>query len=187
MRLILILSIVISFLLPPTVRAVTVPAFPSCANPGGEIQVSYSSGTHGIVGSSAVYTGSDTVYRLSDDAVTQCFCAENGEGIQTDWWKVRSQTQSELDVLVSQGWIYIPAGEKWGLDTGPYLARNTTLSCLPGSSPAAAISNDGQVLGDAVGGEILGLASTGNTAFVWAVFLSGLTLLIIGFRRLRQL
>ena len=163
------------------VFAVNIPSFPSCAAPQGSIMVSYSSGTHGIVGSSATYTGSDTVYRVSDDAVTQCFCPDSGNGIQTDWWKAISLSETEINVLKSQSWFYVPSGVVWGLDQSPYVARNTAFSCLPGSPT--------QVLDDSTGtggGEVLGLAATGDSWLVYGTFAAGLVCLIWGIRRLRH-
>ena len=55
--------------------------FPVCASPEGSVKSQYSSGTHGIPGSSATYQGSDTVYQLSKDKLTPCFCALYGSGI----------------------------------------------------------------------------------------------------------
>ena len=78
------------------VFAISTPSFPSCANPQGVVRASYSEGVHGIVGSSATYTGSDAVYTLSDDTVTQCFCSVDGAGIQTNWWKASSLSSSSF-------------------------------------------------------------------------------------------
>ena len=90
--------------------AVTIPDFSSCANPQGSLKVSYSQGTHGVPGSANSYTGSDSVYTLSDNTLVQCLCADNGQGTQTNWWKVSSLTAEEVAVLVSQGWTQIPDG-----------------------------------------------------------------------------
>lgn len=197
MRLILILGIVSALVMPKSVYAVEIPDFPSCANPRGDIQASYGTGVHGIVGSDVTYTGSDTVYRISDVAVTQCFCAENGQGIQTDWWKADALSEDDIKVLKSEGWIHVPAGELWGLAQGPYVARNSTFSCLPGLSPAPSTSGSvagvsgGREEGGGIGGgedegDILGLAATGDAPFVVSVFALGILLLVTGFRRLRN-
>jgi hypothetical protein len=167
------------------VLAVTIPTFPSCANPQGNVKVSYSEGTHGIVGSGATYTGKDTVYTLSDDTVTQCFCGADGNGIQTNWWKASSLSEIDINILKSEGWIYVPAGNLWGLAAAPYVAKNSTYSCLPGS--VNGVSSESNGTGGAYDeGDVLGLAATGDSALVYGSFLLGLTLLVIGIRRFKQ-
>src|SRR5215210_7466089 len=79
--------------------AVTTPSFPTCINPQGSVKASYSSGTHGIVGSTQEYTGSDSVYTLSDNTIVQCFCPVNGNGIQTDWWKIANLSDTDIKIL----------------------------------------------------------------------------------------
>ena len=111
------------------IEAVITPSFPSCLNPQGTTKVSYSSGSHGIVGTTAEYTGSDTVYTLSSETQVQCFCSEQGDGIQTNWWKINSLSQEEIDQFVKLGWTYIPSGANWGLDESSYLAINQNYSC----------------------------------------------------------
>ncbi len=164
--------------------AVTTPTFPSCANPQGDVKVTYSDGTHGIVGSTATYTGRDSVYTLSDDTVTQCFCGADGNGIQTNWWKATSLTDDEINILKSEGWVYVPAGNLWGLADAPYVAKNITYSCLPGGSSS---SNNSESLDTGIGGgDVLGLAATGDSVLVYGSFLLGIVLLIIGLRRIKK-
>jgi hypothetical protein len=172
---------------------IIIPSFPSCVNPQGEIKVSYSDGTHGIVGSSAVYTGKDTVYTLSDDTVTQCFCSTDGVGIQTDWWNASSLNDEEINILKSQGWYYIPAGNLWGLASAPYVAKNTNYSCLSGQTITSygssdqgsnnSSSNPSQANGIG-GGDVLGLAATGNTLAILLVFAFSVLFIILGSLRL---
>lgn len=157
--------------------------FISCINPAGEIKANYEDGTHGIVGSTNTYVGKDTVYSLSGDALTQCFCSSDGKGIQTNWWKISSLTQNEINGLISQGWHYVPNGALWGLDPAPYLAFNSEYICksterpgefspttdIPG--PGGSGGQGGSVAGISTGiGQVLGLASTGNTKFMYVVF-----------------
>jgi len=156
----------------PKALAVTTPTFPTCANPQGTLVVSYSDGTHGIPGSPASYSGSDAVYRLSDTALSQCFCSVYGEGIQTNWWKASSLTDSDVAILKSEGWISIPDGSVWGLDPGPYMALNSNYIC-------GGIGG-GEVLGLGTGGDVLGLATTGNIATVYTVFSLAFILLGVG-------
>ena len=81
------------------VHAVTIPSFPVCTSPQGDIKVSYSEGTHGIVGSTETYTGRDAVYTLSQDTLTQCFCSTDGNGIQTNWWNAFSLSEDQVNTL----------------------------------------------------------------------------------------
>ncbi len=171
-----------------SVFAVSTPSFPACANPQGSLKVSYSEGVHGIVGSGATYTGKDTVYTLSDSTTTQCFCGADGNGIQTNWWKASSLTESEINILKADGWHYVPTGSLWGLAVDPYLAKNISYSCNSSSSSSGSVqgSSTTQDLDTGTGGgEVLGLAATGDSALVYGSFLLGTLLLIVGLRRLK--
>lgn len=166
-----------------------VPDFPSCAAPSGSLIASYDSGTHGIVGSTNVYTGSDRVYQVTGDRVVQCFCASDGQGIQTNWWKADSLDQEQVQTLVDQGWYYIPDGDLWGLSVGPYLAKNYTYSCLPAASnppstTTTTTSSGGQVQGTGTGGSVLGLAATGNTLTLLLVFTFSIAFIVAGVMRI---
>lgn len=109
--------------------AVSDPQFPDCPNPGGSVLAQYSDGSHGIPGDSASHSGSDAVYSLNDTQVVQCFCAPDGTGIQTNWWKQSSLDSDQFNQLVSSGWILVPDGSAWGLASAPYLVRNQTINC----------------------------------------------------------
>lgn len=116
------------------------PTFPSCLNPQGSVLASYSTGLHGVAGSTNQYQGQDNVYQLSAGNNMQCLCPDNGEGIQTNWWEVSGMSQSEIASYESQGWIYIPTGSAWGLSDAAYLAQNVTYSCngtAPTPTPTA--------------------------------------------------
>ncbi len=168
-----------------------IPTFPTCNNPQGTIKVSYSEGTHGIPGDTRVYTGRDTVYTLSDTTVVQCFCAPNGRGIQTNWWKVSSLSIDAIEYLTDQGWIYIPDGSVWGLSRDPFMAFNLTLSCETGGTGGTSTKkddddDDGEILARAIStvrGGTLGLASTGDAALIYAsgaiAMVSGLSAAIL--------
>ena len=171
-----------------SVLAVSTPSFPACANPQGSLKVSYSEGVHGIVGSGATYTGKDTVYTLSDSTTTQCFCGADGNGIQTNWWKASSLTESEINILKADGWHYVPTGSLWGLAVDPYLAKNISYSCNSSSNSSGSVqdSSTAQDLDTGTGGgDVLGLAATGDSALVYGSFLLGALLLIVGLRRLK--
>ena len=157
---------------------VTIPSFPSCTKPQGSVVVTYKNGIHGIPGDTATYTGSDTVYNLSEDTLTQCFCSENSDGVQTNWWRISSLNEDEIAYLKALGWIYIPNGAKWGLEEAPYMAQNTQFGCSSSNNTSHHHNDDhenerskshtggiGEVLAAGTSGiseQILGLASTGN-------------------------
>lgn len=172
-RLIISAIIIAGFAKP--VYAVNAPTFPSCANAQGTIKASYPSGVHGIPGKSEEFKGSDNVYLVTEDTVLQCFCPESGqEGIQTNWWKIASLKQDEIDSFVNKGWIFVPDGSLWGLDQAPYLAQNIQFSCKAGET------SGGGVGGGFMVGEVLGLASTGNMLTIIELGLTGLTSIILG-------
>ena len=154
--------------------AVTPPDFPSCQSPEGDVKVSYSSGTHGIVGNNQTYTGSDTVYTLSDNRLSQCFCSEGGDGIQTNWWKVNSLTESEVQILKNQGWFFVPNGSLWGLDETSYMAKNSTYACRSENGSVGGTSDS------SAGGSVLGLASTGTIQAIIAFLSLGILLITSG-------
>jgi len=142
MKLSLLLASALIFLVGALpVQATDVPAFPSCTSPTGSVKVSYDSGVHGIPGDSGEYIGSDTVYTVSDTQLTQCFCAASGAGIQTNWWKVDSLDQSQINELTNDNWVYIPDGSAWGLGPVPYLAQNTAFSCAGGPTATPTPTN----------------------------------------------
>lgn len=147
--------------------AVDAPNFPSCSNPHEYIKVHYENGTHGIVGSNSTYTGSDTVYSLGSDNHYQCYCSDSGQGIQTNWWKVSSLTDAQIQQLKNLGWYHIPDGSAWGLASGDYMAINKSYSC-----------HGGEVAGSSLG-QVLGLAYTGGKSPIYALLgLSGFFALI---------
>jgi len=137
----LLLAIFGLFLGVSQVLAVNDPVFPSCANPQGVVTVSYNDGTHGIVGDTIQYTGSDTVYQLDPSTLQQCFCSASGQGVQTNWWKISSLDQDQLKVLENEGWIYVPNGALWGLQETPYMAQNSSYACLGNNNNNNSSSN----------------------------------------------
>lgn len=168
-----------------------IPEFTSCVNPQGQIKASYESGTHGVAGRPGLFEGKDVVYSISGNAVTQCFCAIDGIGVQTNFWKIPALTEPEIEALKLQGWIYIPNGALWGLENTPYMAKNSDFSCKGtgsgantgssdsgnSSSNSVVNSNQGSLSGGI--GRVLGLASTGNSIFLLGTALtSGLSLLL---------
>lgn len=108
--------------------ASSVPSFPTCGNPSGQVIASYPDGTHGIPGDSNSYTGADSVYNVSSNQTLQCFCGGT-QGIQTNWWKVGNLSQHDISYWQSQGWVYIPDGSAWGLSATGYLAYNAAYTC----------------------------------------------------------
>src|SRR3989344_3949923 len=142
---ILVLSLVFLVFSSQAVLAqVSPPAFPSCPTPGGTLKINYPSGIHGIPGDSGTYTGSDSVYALSNDQLVQCFCPQSGQvGIQTNWWQVAELSQSDIDHFKSLGWGYIPDGSAWGLNPAFYFAYNSTFSCGGGGGGGFSPSGPG--------------------------------------------
>lgn len=165
----IVLGAIIFSTLGKTAYSATEPSFPSCLNPQGTLKVKYDNGTHGIVGDSGTYTGRDEVYTLSDNSLVQCFCPENGNGIQTNWWKTDNFNVDEIERYQSQDWILVPNGEKWGLNNAQYMAKNFRYNCIGGSS--------GNELGI---GQVLALASTGNIVFIYTTALLGVSLIAAG-------
>jgi hypothetical protein len=68
-------------------------------------------------------------------------------------------------LLQSQGWISIPNGSDWGLESGQYLAKNDSFVC--GGN-------------NAIQGEVLGLANTGDMQAIVGLFSFGIMALISG-------
>lgn len=155
-----------SLILASPTFAVTTPSFPACSSIQGILKVSYPSGTHGIVGSTATYTGSDKVYNLDENTKTQCFCAQDGQGIQTNWWKISSLTDDERKILENNGWNYIPNGALWGLEETSYMAINSNYTC-------------GGIGGGGIGGGEE-LAGTGNSLQLYSFFALSLVFLTAG-------
>src|SRR3989344_7905674 len=183
------LSLFLIFLVPFSFAAVTPPEFPSCVNPQGTVRVSYSSGTHGVPGVTTSYQGSDTVYNVSDNSLIQCLCTIDGEGIQTNWWKVPQLSSDEIENFKALGWNFIPDGSIWGLDPAAYLAKNSSYSCRSSgsggessSSSSSSSSNGSSSVGGVSSiGDILGLAATGNIKVIYVLLLIGASSLFAGF------
>lgn len=176
--------------------SITKPNFPSCEDPEGQLKASYPNGTHGVPGDTTTYTGRDTVYTLSDNTLIQCLCTDQGKGIQTNWWKVSSLTENEINQLKAEGWIFVPNGSAWGLEETTYMAKNESFSC--GDREGDDEDNDedkssqdkndkydnsdqGQILATAtkgIGG-ILGLAATGNASVIYLFITVGALALVL--------
>lgn len=156
-----------------TTQAYAEPTFPSCANVQGALKVENSSGVHGIAGRADTYTGSDKVYQIdANNLLMQCFCPENGNGIQTNWWKANHLSDDQIKVLKSQGWIYITEGTAWGLDSGPYLAKNSDYNCKPTTTSNNSSTNNVGSSSPIV--QVLSLANTGNIIFIYTIAIAGL-------------
>lgn len=162
------------------VFAASLPTVQSCVNPIGDVKVSYNSGVHGIVGDSTVYQGKDTVYQAPNNPnmYLQCFCNDKG-GIQTNWVNASSYTESEIKVLTSQGWIYVPNGALWGLTNDPYIAKNDAFTCGNGGSGSSSGTIAGAVL-NASTQVFDGLANTGNIIFLYGLLGLGALLFFAG-------
>lgn len=177
--------------------ALDIPDFPNCTNPQGVVKVQYPSGTHGIVGDSAAYMGSDSVYQLDSGNLIQCFCSVDGQGIQTNWWRDSSLPEEDKQTLLNLGWIFVPNGALWGLEKQAYFAKNSTYSCAgnvggSGGGGQAGGNDGGDGLGCAVrdcsnqgaAGEVLGistaLAATGGAFLPFVLALIGVLAVTFG-------
>ncbi len=183
------------------VYAVNVPDFGSCLNPQGSLVRQYSSGVHGVAGRTDRYEGSDSVYQVSSNALTQCLCPDNGQGVQTNWLKTSGLTESDVNALKSQGWLYIVTGSPWGLKDVAYLAKNSDYSCknvtpsytptptpsiseTPTPTPSAGVTptetSQPTPTTTPTHQSFVSLASTGNAVFVYGLLLTGAASLIVG-------
>lgn len=178
----LIFSLIIIFGLyltfPGQAFAQTPPDFPACSNPQGTLNRNYTSGIHGVVGDPNTYSGADGVYGVDAVRTLQCFCSDAGNGIQTNWWRVGSLTQDEIDTLVKLGWNYVPDGSVWGLNSEAYMAKNSPYACggsssteTPGAVLAASTSTSGSVLG---------LAGTGEALTFYGLIVLGFASILLG-------
>ncbi len=167
------LILLLGLCIPKSVLAVVEPSFPACTAPQGSVKASYSDGTHGIAGSTSEYTGSDTVYTLSDSTVTQCYCDKSGHGIQTNWWKANQFSQDDIKILKNSGWVFIPNGSLWGLDPVAYVAKNNDFTCNGGIGGGEVQSSSTSV------GSVLGLASTGDSILISFFTVLGFTALML--------
>lgn len=165
--------------------------FPACANPQGALKASYTSGIHGIPGSTATYAGSDKVYELqSSDQLMQCFCADDGTGIQTNWLKIKDLNEKQIESYKDAGWIFVPNGANWGLNAGAYLALNSNYSCKAssGNVGGSSSSNTGGGSDNKPGilststQSVIGLATTGNTKLLVLVSTLGTLFLLLGLK-----
>lgn len=167
----LVLFLLAAYVLPANVFAVVAPNFPVCTNPQGILRDQHNVGTHGVAGLTQELVGSDTVYKVTSETYTQCFCADDGSGIQTNWWKVSSLTTDQVNILKHDGWIYIPNGLLWGLEEAPYLASNSDYGCI--GNRIGGVQND-------PGSNLLSLASTGNSSTIYLFASLGLILFALG-------
>ena len=174
-----ILSVVILFVLihiasPTQVFAVNTPAFSTCSAPTGEVIANYSEGIHGIVGETAEHKGSDVVYKMNEWQVLQCFCPKDaGQGIETVWWKYASLSDTDINTLQKEGWIFIPNGKLWGLDNAQYLAKNTRFECR------GIGGGNGQILGIT---EFAATGSSNNLFFAGIIASVGIAFLFLSKR-----
>lgn len=186
------LSLALTF--PIKVSAVETPQFPLCVNPSGTLKASYDSGVHGIVGDTNSHSGSDKVYSVNENQLIQCFCSDDGTGIQTNWLKVGQISDQERKAYENDGWIFVPNGSLWGLEDTSYVAKNHAYSCQNTSRGGSDGLSDGKSDGKSDGqgglsqgysasngiGGVFGLASTGDVSIALSFFLGGVVLLILG-------
>lgn len=181
-KLLAVLSLLVFFSIKPAF-AQNIPINPpqaTCITPTGEKIVTHLDGIHGVVGNLAAFTGRDEVFALGNDDALQCFCATNGNGVETIWWSsFGGLTQDQIDSLIAQGWIFVPDGSAWGLAAKPYLAKNTNYLC-PGSTST---NNTSQTSSNTQPGQVLGvstLAATGGKGLITILILASAVWLVLG-------
>lgn len=161
----------------------------TCLNPQGTIIANHPSGIHGIVGTNSTYEGKDTVYKVSDSQALQCFCPATGLGIQTNWVKASQYSDSEIQILKNQGWVYVVTGAPWGLDDVAYVAQNVNFACSGSSNGTSSGSSNGS--SNSVGGSshsamsvlnaaTTSFARTGTAPFLFQVIGAGFLSLLLG-------
>jgi len=180
-RFLIVLSIVllISEVSAGSVSAVTIPDFPACYNPPDSIRALHNDGLHGVVGNVSEYRGKDTVYNVEGGNFLQCLCTDDGEGIQTAWWRASSLSETDIQTLKNQGWYYVLDGKLWGLDNIPYMAKNNEYACREGEKEE---NGGGEVLGASIG-SFASLAATGDKVVVYSsiAIAAGVVFLLLGF------
>lgn len=137
--------------------------FGSCLNPQVKATQVNKGDRFGIVGTTKLYSGVDSIYPLSNGNVMQCLCQKNGKGVQTNWLRIGNMTKKEIDKNKNSGWTYIITGSTWGLNDEPYLAKNVDYSC----------KGNKQTM-------VKGLASTGNEIALYGLVLAGVFALVAG-------
>lgn len=194
------LSTIIYLIAAPVASANYVPNFGTCLNPQwSQTQVNYNANPeHGVIGVGS-FAGTDTIYE-SNGNVMQCLCTNSGAGYQTNWLKASGLSQYQIDDLKTQGWIYIPDGsEGWGLDKGPYMAKNISYTCTactptptvsetptPTVTPTAGPTETPTPGPSATPTSAVGaasannLAGTGSSLLIYASLLAGAASLILG-------
>jgi len=163
--------------------AVSTPDFGSCLNPQVAASQVNTGANHGVVGQMSSYSGTDSIYTLSNGNVMQCLCPDNGSGVQTNWLKVSDMSESDVNVLKNDGWIYIATGSSWGLADVPYLAKNSDFSCRSESTSTSSSNSSSSSSSNSqpkVESQVLTLASTGNEVAIYGLILAGITSLIAG-------
>lgn len=139
--------------------------FGSCLNPQVKASQVNKSDRFGVVGTTKVYSGVDSIYLYSKGNVMQCLCQKDGKGIQTNWLKVGSMSKKDVDSYKKSGWIYIITGSTWGLSDEPYLAKNIEYTCK------------GNVVKET---KVKGLAATGSIVGIYGLILAGFVALFAG-------
>jgi hypothetical protein len=114
----------------PTATPTPTPSFPPCPDINAEVKADYSYGLHWIVGNPVLQEGSDKVFSLGSNNYAQCYCpVTDTAGIQTNWLAAGGFTQSQIDTLVSMGWIFVQNGADFDLASQPYVAQNSPFTC----------------------------------------------------------
>ena len=162
---------IFSFIFLLTIGATSVSAsgatdnFGSCLNPKVKASHVNKGDRFGVVGTTKLYSGVDTIYKLTNGNIIQCLCQKDGRGIQTNWMKVGSLSKSKIETYKKDGWVYIITGSTWGLSDEPYLAKNIDYSCKGNGKQET---------------KVKGLASTGYSVAIFGLVLAGFVALATG-------
>lgn len=160
------LSFLVSF---NAAKAVNDPPLFTCGLPVGTT-IANTTGTHGIAGDFSTHTGNDIVYNVDGAHVLQCFCPDNSiDGVQSNWWKVDSLSESDKDFFVRRGWVLIPNGSLWGLDNSPYLVKNDSYSCGDQGGVAGASASQSGSQGSVLGASTFAGTGTEQAIVTFAV------------------
>lgn len=172
------------------VYANSVPEFGSCVNPQWSKTQENHGSNHGVV-NVGTFSGVDSIYASGGNAL-QCLCTDTGEGYQTNWLKASDYSHEQIESLKAQGWIYVPEGQDWGLEKGPYLAKNASYTCttctptptptsIPGPTPTPSVTTQVQgASANNTSSNAGGLASTGNALVIYTSLIAGAVALILG-------
>jgi len=162
--------------------------------------------SHGVVGyTGTAFSGTDTIYHMSNGNVLQCLCTTNGQGYQTKWIQASLFSESDISKLQTEGWEYFADAGSWGL-SGSYVAKTSQYACInctptpamtqtptptptgtltptptptagPTATPTPGPSSSSSSTTNTT---VENLAKTGNFMMIFALFIAGLIFFVAG-------